>query len=194
VISKRAGRYKVELGTRHLDPILFIMQNATTLSRLEDCKRVRVIQPLPQETVSVRPLSILIAEPSAGDALLLEQALFHAEMHVPTHFVNDAKETIAYLRGDPPFANRYIYPMPTLLLLDMDLPRSGSLDVLRWLRRNGLNHMLIVVLSSSSKYEEICQAYSLGADSCVIKPSDPGEVINVAAHLKNYWLEMNPQA
>lgn len=168
----------------------FIMSYATTLSRLEDCKRVRVIEPIVQQAALTRPLTILVAEHSACDALLLEQALFQAGVHVPTHFANDAKETLAYLRGDPPFANRFIYPAPTLLLLDLNLPRSGSFDVLRWIRRHGLDALLVVVLSSSCEYENICQAYSLGADSCVIKPSDPGEVINVAAHLKNYWIEM----
>ena len=169
------------------------MQYATTFSRLEDCKRVRVIQPVPQARVSAKPLNILIAEHDACDALLLEQALFQAGVHAPTHFVNDGEETIAYLRGDPPFANRHTHPLPTLLLLAMNLPRGASFDVLRWLRRNpGLTRMLIVVLSSSAEYEEIRRVYAMGADSCVIKPSDAGEVINVATHLKNYWLEMNP--
>jgi CheY-like chemotaxis protein len=170
------------------------MNFATTFSRLEDCKRVRVIPSAVERPIHTRPLSILAAEDDPCDALLLEQALFCAGLRVPTHFVEDGQEAIGYLRADPPFSNRITYPLPTLLLLKLDLPRVNGFEVLRWLRSQpGLSRTLIVVFSPSSKPEDIRHAYALGADSYLLKPSDAGEFISVAAHLKNYWLEMSPE-
>ncbi len=169
------------------------MIQVSTFSRLEDCKRVRTIPRAVSEPLNSRPLVILVAEKDPCDALLLEQALFHAGLHVPTHFVDDGQEAIEYLRGDPPFNNRTAYPLPTLLLIDLHLPRTSGFDLLRWLgRRSPLNRSLVVVLSSSVEKEDIRTAYALGADSYLVKPADAGEMVSVAAHLKNYWLEMSP--
>jgi CheY-like chemotaxis protein len=172
---------------------LSCMIQVSPLSRLEDCKRVRTIPRAVCEPLNPRPLVILVAEKDPCDALLLEQALFQAGLHVPTHFVDDGQEAIEYLRGDPPFNNRAAYPLPTLFLLDLHLPRTSGFDLLRWLGRGSpLNRGLVVVLSSSAEKEDIRSAYALGADSYLIKPADAGELVNVAAHLKNYWLEMSP--
>ena len=172
----------------------FDMHEATTFSRLEDCKRVRVIPRTSARAADGRRLSILVAESDPCDALLLEQALLCSGMHVPTHFVADGEEAIVYLRGDPPFDNRWAHPLPTLLLLELRLARTSGFDVLQWLQdQPGLSQVLVVVFSSSREAEDVLRAYALGADSYLIKPSDQAELINVAAHLKNYWLEMSPR-
>jgi len=167
------------------------MLGATIHSRLEDCRRIRVISQGAEPLAAQKPLSILVAADNPCDSLFLEQALFQAGLHVPTHFVDDGQETIAYLSGDPPFNNRVAHPLPTLLLLD--LPQKSGLEVLHWLHRKpGLARILVVVLSDSAEYEHVCRAYALGADSYVRKPADAGELVSLATHLKNYWLEMCP--
>jgi DNA-binding response OmpR family regulator len=51
---------------------------------------------------------------------------------------------------------------------------------------------LVMMLSASAEHEHVCRAYALGVDSFVRKPLDAGDLLSVAAHLKNYWLEMSP--
>src|SRR4051794_8494801 len=65
---------------------------------------------------------ILVAEDDPCDALLVEQAMVKAGLHLPTHFLEDGQQVIDYLQGLPPFANRESYPLPELLLLDLKLP------------------------------------------------------------------------
>jgi CheY-like chemotaxis protein len=170
------------------------MRVQSKLTRVEDCKRVRVIPQTPNpEPARAAPLRILVAEDDPCDALLLEQALFSVGVNAPAHFVDDEEEAIEYLRGDPPFGNRAAHPLPTLLLLDLSMSRLNGFAALKWLgRQPGLSRILIVAFGSSADCEAIHHAYALGADSCVLKPRDAGEMINVAAHLKNYWLENNP--
>lgn len=140
-------------------------------SRFEDCKRVRVIAQTLCPAHQANPLAILVAENDPCDALLLEQAIFQAGLHVPLHFVTDGQDAIDYLRGHPPFDNRAAHPLPTLLLLELDLPGVNGLGVLQWLQRQpGLSRIHVVILSSCSEREAIHQAYTLGADSYLLKP------------------------
>jgi CheY-like chemotaxis protein len=137
-------------------------------------------------------LTILVAESDPADALLLEQGFFCAGVHSPVTFVDDGQEAMDYLRGAPPFQNRAAHPLPSLLVMELNLPRRSGYDVLKWLQCQPPAHrMLIVVLSSCSRPEDIDRAYALGADAYVLKPADAGELTDVARHLKNYWLETN---
>jgi CheY-like chemotaxis protein len=97
-----------------------------------------------------------------------------------------------YLQGKPPFQNPVRHPLPNLLLLDLKLPRVTGFEVLEWLRSHpDLRHMLVVVFSSSDQPEDINRAYALGANSYVVKPLDPDELVRVVERLQNYWLKIN---
>lgn len=157
-----------------------------------ECRRRRrplrtVSQP---EAPAPKPLRILVAEDDPCDALLLEQALFKAEVHVPIHFVDDGEEAVAYLRGDPPFANRSSHQLPTLLLMSLGMPRMSGFDVLHWLRlQPELGAMLVVLCGSSRKPADIENAYALGADAYLVKPADAADLVEAANWLKRYWLD-----
>src|SRR5436190_17116270 len=117
-------------------------------------------------------LRILVAEDLAEDAEILKLAFLSAGVNVPLHFVSDGAEAIEYLKGEQRFANRAEHPLPTLLLLDLKMPRLNGFDVLDWLRlQPGLRRLLVVVFSSSEMLEDINRAYELGANSYLAKPT-----------------------
>src|SRR5262249_37577239 len=94
-----------------------------------------------------------------------------------------------YLEGKAPFDNPVQYPLPELLLLDLHLPRVDGFKVLRRIRSHPrLSHMLVVILSSSDKPEEIKRAEELGANSYFVKPQDPAKLVEVVKRLQEYCL------
>jgi CheY-like chemotaxis protein len=85
--------------------------------------------------------------------------------------VSDGDQAMAYLRGTNTFSDRSKHPMPSLILLDLKMPRVSGFDVLAWLRtEDGLKQLPVVVLTSSNHDADIKRAYDLGARSYLVKP------------------------
>jgi two-component system response regulator len=82
--------------------------------------------------------------------------------------------------------------LPSLVLLDLNLPRVDGLEVLRRIRAEERTRMLpVVVLTSSSEEQDLVQSYSLGANSYVRKPVSFTEFMEVSRQLGVYWLLLN---
>ena len=137
-------------------------------------------------------LSILVTENDPCAALLLEQAFVAAGVRVPIDFVDDAQDALAYLCGNPPFSNRLAHPLPTLLLLDFDLLGDRAFDVLKRVRhpRNRI-HPLVVMWAGRANPGKTAQAYALGVDAFLVKPSNSGDLAETAEQLTSLWLEKN---
>src|SRR6266436_6531146 len=93
---------------------------------------------------------ILLADDDENDIALIRRALSKADIRNPTKIVRDGEEAIAYLKGEGKFSNRAKYPLPTLMLLDLKMPRKNGFEVLDWSRRQpDLKALHIVVLTAS---------------------------------------------
>lgn len=79
---------------------------------------------------------ILLAEDSADDELVFRRVLMENHVENPVIAVQDGVEVIAYLAGEGHFANREKYPFPTVLCLDIKMPRMDGFAVLEWLKKN----------------------------------------------------------
>ena len=77
-------------------------------------------------------------------------------------------------------------------MLDLNLPVKSGLEVLKWIREESTcEAIIVVVLTSSTAETDMRQAYSLGANSYVIKPSDATKLNQLAEHIKGFWFEWN---
>ncbi|MEP6757365.1 MAG: response regulator [Chthonomonadales bacterium] len=86
--------------------------------------------------------------------------------------VCDGVEALAYLNGEESFGDRENYPFPDLLLLDLNMPRINGFEVLEWIRdQEKFRHLLVHVMSYSSRDSDIERAYELHANSYIVKPS-----------------------
>jgi CheY-like chemotaxis protein len=103
--------------------------------------------------------------------------------------VENGEQAIAYLKGEGKYASREEYPLPSLLLLDLKMPRKNGFDVLEWIRQQpGLGSLRVVVLTSSDEIRDVNRAYQLGANSFLVKPLDFSEFVRMTEALKGYWI------
>jgi len=132
---------------------------------------------------------ILLAEDREDDIVLIRQAFKKGGVPQPTHVVRDGEQAIAYLAGYGEYANRAEYPLPSLLLLDLKMPRLDGFDVLNWIKKQpGLRALRVVVLTSSEHIFDVNRAYDLGANSFLVKPLDFDRFHETCYVIKNYWL------
>jgi CheY-like chemotaxis protein len=101
--------------------------------------------------------------------------------------VPSGEEAIAYFKGDFPYSDRIGYPLPVMVLLDIKLTGTNGFDVLRWVRRQPqFGKLCIVMLTNSDQIRDVNYAYSLGANSFLVKPLDfwnAAELLNSLEHL-----------
>jgi CheY-like chemotaxis protein len=131
----------------------------------------------------------LLVEDSADDAMLIRRAFAKSRVLNPVHVAQSVEEAIAYLSGEGRFRNREEFPLPALLLLDLNSPSMDGLELLRWIRRQpGLNPLRVVVLASPDSMRDVNQAYQLGANSFLVKPVDFERFVEISQALSGYWL------
>jgi len=135
---------------------------------------------------------ILLVEDDPDSVLLMKKAFTAAGITNPLRTVKDGEELLAYLGGTAPFENRQANPIPTMILLDLKLPRKSGFELLEWIRKEGkFSRLIIVVLTSSRESKDISKAYALGANSYLVKPTSFHDLVDVVKMLKNYWLTHN---
>jgi len=122
--------------------------------------------------------NILLAEDSENDVLIMCNALERAGVPNPLQVVTDGEEAVAYLAGHGKYSDRVVYRLPVVLFLDLNMPRQGGLEVLRWLRQqSALKRMSVHILSASIRETDVSNAAELGANSYIIKPSKFSDLV-----------------
>ncbi len=133
---------------------------------------------------------LLLVEDDDADAVLVGRAIRKAQLNVRLHRVKDGDEAIEYFEGRNAYADRLVYPLPSVVLLDLKLPRRDGFEVVAWLRGQPapLSRTAIVMLTSSGRAADINRAYDLGANSYLCKPSQHSELVALMTALGDYWL------
>jgi CheY-like chemotaxis protein len=135
---------------------------------------------------------ILLVDDSEDDIFLMRRALKSAVISNPIFVAEDGLKAIDYLSGAGQFADRAAFPVPGLIFLDLKMPGKKGLDVLAWLRQQEeLRSIVVVILTSSQEPSDLRQAYHLGANSYLVKPSTTERLRELVHSVKSYWLEFN---
>ncbi len=122
-------------------------------------------------------LNILLVEDNQDDATLFRMAVSKADVPIKLLIVLDGEKAIAYLKGEGDYGDRAVYPIPDLVLLDLNMPRKNGFEVLEWIRQHPTYKQLIVhVLTASTREMDVRHAYELRANSYVVKPSRVNEL------------------
>jgi DNA-binding response OmpR family regulator len=139
-----------------------------------------------------RPTTILLVEDNAQDEMLIMRALHKVNLDNRVDVVRDGQQALDYLLREGEFGGPNARSRPTVVVLDINLPRVNGLDVLRALRADARTRLLpIVVLTSSDEERDRVLSYEGGANSFVRKPLDSSEFAETMARLGVYWLAVN---
>ena len=134
---------------------------------------------------------ILIADDSENDIVLLRMAFRKAEFSASIFDIQNGEEAIAYLNGDGAFSDRTRFPLPILMLLDLNMPMKNGFDVMTWVRTQpALKRLSIIIMTASTRVEDIERAFDLGANSYLVKPSSMDELVSMIRCLRD-WIQIN---
>ncbi|MDO8897558.1 MAG: response regulator [Bacteroidales bacterium] len=136
--------------------------------------------------------TILLIEDNLDDVELTLHAIRKNRIKNEIAVVNDGAEALDYLFGTGKYSGRDCTVLPTVILLDLKLPKVDGLEVLRQIRANEHTKFLpVVILTSSKEEQDIINSYSLGANSYVRKPVNFNLFAEAVSHLGLYWLLLN---
>lgn len=136
--------------------------------------------------------TILLVEDSEDDVFFMKRALKLAGETLSVQVAEDGQVAIEYFSGEGAYVNRNEFPLPSLVLLDLRMPRVPGFEVLKWLReRNEFDCIPVVVFSSSREDRDMRKAYTLGANSFMVKSGDTNQLATMVKMIVEYWLQFN---
>lgn len=135
---------------------------------------------------------ILLVEDNPQDELLTLRALRNANLANRVDVVRDGQQALDYLFREGEFAGREGPALPTVMMLDIGLPRLSGLQVLERLRADPRTALLpVVILTSSDDERDRLKSYESGCNSFVRKPVEFADFAETVARLGVYWLATN---
>jgi CheY-like chemotaxis protein len=142
--------------------------------------------------MTISSASVLLVEDDPNDVILMERAFRKAGMLSDFQIARDGEQAVAYLSGKGEFSDRTRTPLPTLVLLDLKLPKLSGFEVLRWMRaQTGLRRLPVLVLTSSKEKHDITRAYELGANAYLLKPALFNDLVDLVKTISMFWMIAN---
>ena len=138
-----------------------------------------------------KPITILMADDDIDDREMTREAFEEAKLTNDLRFVEDGVELMEYLNRRGKYADPAVSPRPSIILLDLNMPRKDGREALAEIKSDPrFNPIRIVVLTTSKAEEDILRSYNLSATSYITKPVTFSSLIEVVRTLGKYWLEI----
>jgi CheY-like chemotaxis protein len=136
-------------------------------------------------------LTILLVDDNPDDLSFVKHACGAAHFTASLQTVHSGEEAITYLKGEGAYSNRDKFPLPRVILLDLDMPKLSGFDVLSWVRAQPvLKRLWIIVLTASAQPEDVERVFELRANSYLVKPKTMPGLVAMMCCLRD-WLEYN---
>ena len=141
------------------------------------------------EMAKDRP-ALLIVEDNEDDIFFVERIFKQIGARCELRFARDGMEAIDYLSGRGTFKDRAKYPMPTIILMDLKMPRRNGFEVLEWMHNQPEIKLIpTIVVTSSTLQEDVTRAYRLGANAVMNKPVDKDSLLQMLKSFHIYWTD-----
>jgi len=138
------------------------------------------------------PVTILLVEDEPAHAEIVRRNFEHMQIANSLKHVSDGEEALDYLYRHNTFSDPASSPRPSLILLDLRLPKVDGLQVLKTIKNDpALNNIPVLVLSTSASETDIASAYSNMANSYLVKPVDFTQFSELLKSLGTYWMTWN---
>ena len=135
--------------------------------------------------------AVLIADDDPDDCLLTQDAWEECGVPPTLRFVRDGAELLDYLYHRGKFSDTDDYPLPGMILLDLNMPRKNGHQALKEIRDHDVfRHIPVVVMTTSIDEDDTHRTYALGASACLTKPRSAQGFHAVVGTLSQYWSTM----
>jgi CheY-like chemotaxis protein len=135
--------------------------------------------------------TILMVDDGEHDLFFLRKAFVTADCPFLLQEASNGEEAIRYLNGDDRYQDRNKFPLPIVMLLDLNMPKKNGFDVLAWVRAQPkLKPLAVIILTASMRDEDLERAFELGATSFLVKPSDL-ETLSAMMRCLCAWIQIN---
>ena len=137
-------------------------------------------------------VEILLVEDNPHEARLTIMSLQERNLANNLKHIDDGAEALDFIFAKGAYTDRINEKHPKIILLDLNLPKVGGLEVLRQIKSNEHTRAIpVVILSSSNQNADISEGFKLGANSYIVKPVEFESFKQAVADLGIYWLQLN---
>ncbi|MGZ0747009.1 response regulator [Haloparvum sp. AD34] len=134
------------------------------------------------------PIDILLVEDNPGDVRLTQEAFRQASLANELDVVRDGEAALDYLYQRDEHEGA---PVPSLILLDLNLPKVDGMDVLETIKAEPeLRRIPVVVLTGSDAEEDVVESYENYVNAYLTKPIDPDEFVDLVRSFENFWFQL----
>jgi CheY-like chemotaxis protein len=138
--------------------------------------------------------SLLVVEDDPNDVMFILRGLKQAGVGDHVQVARDGGEAVAYLEGKGAYHDRTLHPLPALMTLDLKLPRTSGLEVLKRIRNDPrFKDLPVVILTSSKEPGDIERARELGISAYHVKPVEFKEFNALIRSIGHIWMELTKQ-
>lgn len=138
----------------------------------------------------MRRLTVLLIAHNPQEGQLTQQVFAQVGPHHTLRVIRDGEEALAYLLQEGASTDRRRTPPPDVIVLDLSLSCLNGQEVVQRLKQDSrVKRLPIIVLASSGRAEDVCQAYAAGANAYVQKPVEMARFMGVIEQLEKFWLE-----
>jgi CheY-like chemotaxis protein len=133
---------------------------------------------------------ILMAEDDSDDRLLAQDAFKESGLTTDVRFVEDGVELMDYLNRRNKYSEPANSPRPSLIILDLNMPRKDGREALKEIKANpDWRRIPVLVLTTSTAAPDVARVYELGANSFLCKPVAFASLVSLMKTVVQYWFE-----
>ena len=142
-----------------------------------------------------RLAQILLVEDNLLDVVLTLDAFKEAKLKNTVHVANSGEEALEFLFGKGKYADKELFPLPNLILLDLKMPGIDGFEVLRTIKNTQkLKRIPVIILTSSKEDGDRALSYDIGANSYLLKPVSFNGFTDTVKKIDDYWFTLNISA
>lgn len=131
---------------------------------------------------------ILVADDDPDFNYLMQYVIKKSDIAAKARFVSDGQAALDYLQGLAGFADRELFPLPDMAVLDMKMPFVPGLEVLKWIRQQPeFSGMPVMIISASLDGENRQKSTGLGANAYCTKSGDPADLVRAVRDFYEKW-------